>query len=100
MARDVIEHGKVERRSGWGESKGKVRWKGKQREPGEGRQVKRETWKGRKGKARARMSEPSYEKQAGKYREVDYVTGTRYRYREPNSGEVRRPKGRTLSRRR
>lgn len=100
MARDLVEHGKVERRSPLGERKGKVGWKGKQREPGEGRQVEREAWKGRKGKASARIKDPSYEKQAGKYREVDYVTGTRYLYREPYSGEVRRPKGRNLSRRR
>lgn len=99
MGRDLIEHGKIQRVNEEGEKVGKVKWQGKRRNPGEGREVERETWKTRKGKAKAVLEVEEYEKQAGKYMEVDYVTGRRYMYRRPKSGEVVRPKGRKLSRR-
>jgi len=97
--RDRIEHGKVLEVNGEGEVVGKVKWQGKRRRPGEGREREREGWKAVKGKAKAVLERGEYEKQAAKYMEVDYITGTRYRYRKPRSGEVVRPKGRKLTRR-
>jgi hypothetical protein len=100
MGRDLIEHGKIQRVKDSGERDGRVKWQGKRRHPGQGRQVERGTWKTRKEQAKNLILTPEYDKEAAKYREVDYVTGTRYLYRQPYSGEVRRPKGRNLSRRR
>lgn len=98
ISRDLISHGKIKRLNKRGEEEGRVKWKGKRRKPGEGREVEKETWKKRKEGGKGRIGVKEYEKQAGKYREVDYVAGRRYVYRRPRSGEVVRPKGRKLTR--
>jgi len=99
MGRDRLEHGKVRLLNKEGEREGKVKWKGKRRKPGQGRERERETWKKRKGRGKAVLEVEEYEKEAGKYMEVDYVTGTRYMHRRPLSGEVVMPKGMNRSRR-
>lgn len=100
IAKDLIEHGKIKRLNEHGEQEGKVKWQGKRRHPGEGREIEERTWKGRKRKGQVRAEREENEKQAGKYMEVDFITGTRYLHRNPKSGEVVIPKGRKLSRRR
>lgn len=100
MAQDLIEHGKIKRLMENGDKEKKVKWQGKRRNPGEGREIEEKTWKVRKRKGLGRARREENEKQAGKYMEVDFITGTRYLHRNPKSGEVVIPKGRKLSRRR
>lgn len=103
MARDRIEEGKVREVNVTGEGKreyGKeVRWKSKRVKPGKGRKIEEKTWKGRKENGRERMGKEERERQGAKAVEVDYVSGTRRRYRRPRSGERAYPKGRKGGRR-
>jgi hypothetical protein len=98
MGRERIEEGKVEYRKERGESQGKRKWQGKVRKEGEGRKREEGTWKKRKEERVEKVKKEEGERKAAKYREVDYVSGTRRVYRKPQTGEIWMPKGRKRSR--
>lgn len=107
MGRDLVEHGKVEWRNEEGRSRGKVKWEGKRRKPGQGRKVEEETWKKRKEKGIRKYEKREeegngrkYERKGNQYREADYVSGRRRVHRKAKTGEIWRPKGRERTRRR
>lgn len=105
--RDLVEHGKVEWRDETGRNRGKVKWEGKRRKPGQGRKVEEETWKKRKEqgvvKYEKREEEGNgrkYERKGIQYVEADYVSGRRWVHRKPKTGEIWMPEGMERTRRR
>jgi len=92
MGRGLREAGKVARRDETGASRGPVTWEGRSLKPGQGRKLDEATWKARKGSRGTWVDRPEKETQAAPYREVDYLSGARYLYRNPESGEVVFPK--------
>jgi len=98
MSRDLIEHGKIEKRIGResGE-KERLKWQGEELKVGQGRKVKEDVWGKRKERSRGLLEKPDYGRSISKYREVDYVTGRRVLVRVPRSSEVLIPKNIELS---
>jgi len=97
MARDVIGHGGVVHRDGSGKVGESVKWSSIQVQIGHGRKLNEKVWKKRKGRSRALLEKKDYLKTPSRYREVDYVTGTRVVLRKAESTERVVPKGRDRS---
>ena len=93
MARDLVEHEKVQYVNEDGTRGSVVKWQGAQLEVGHGRKIKETAWKQVKEKAKERVSEEAYAMTGVGYMEVDYVTGRRVLLRMPEENEVIVPKG-------